>query len=77
MVAALLYYKKFVKSLTKKRFKLNPYNGCIANKTVNGKQITKSFSVLEMESFSVSEMESFGVLERIVLVSWKRNSVSV
>jgi hypothetical protein len=38
---------------------------------------TESFDVLETESFGVLEMESFGVLERIVLVSWKRNSVSV
>ena len=44
MVEALLYYKKFVKSLTKKGFKLNPYDGCIANNTVNGKQITILFS---------------------------------
>ncbi len=27
MVAALLYYKKFVKSLTKHEYKLNPYDG--------------------------------------------------
>ena len=40
MVAALLYYKQFVKSLTKKEFKLNPYNGCVANKVVDGKQLT-------------------------------------
>jgi len=38
VVAALLYYKKFVKSLTKQGFKLNPYDGCVANKIVNGKQ---------------------------------------
>jgi hypothetical protein len=37
----------------------------------------KSFGVLETESFGVSETESFGVLERIVLVSWKQNSVSL
>ncbi len=37
MVAALLYYKKFVKSLTKQGFKLNPYDGCVANKIVKGK----------------------------------------
>ncbi len=36
MVAALLYYKKFVKSLTKQGFKLNPYDGCVANKIVKG-----------------------------------------
>jgi hypothetical protein len=38
---------------------------------------TESFGVLETESFGVSETESFGVLERIVLVSWNWNSVSV
>ncbi len=36
-----------------------------------------SFGVSETEIFGVLEMESCGVLERIVLVSWKRNSVSV
>jgi hypothetical protein len=36
MVASLLYYKKFVKSLRSKRFKLNPYNPCVANKQVDG-----------------------------------------
>ncbi len=45
MVAALLYYKKFVKSLTKHGFKLNPYDGCVANKIVNGKQIRICFHV--------------------------------
>ncbi len=45
MVAALLYYKKFAKSLTKKGFKLNPYNKCVANKIVNGKQLTICFHV--------------------------------
>jgi len=45
MVAALLYYKKFVKSLTKQGFKLNPYDGYVANKIVNGKQITICFHV--------------------------------
>ena len=43
MVAALLYYKKFVKSLVKRGFNLNPYNGCVANKIVDGKQITICF----------------------------------
>jgi len=45
MIAALLYYKKFVKSLTKHGFKLNPYDGCVANKTVKGKQMTVCFHV--------------------------------
>jgi hypothetical protein len=45
MVAALLYYNKFVKSLTEQGFKLNTYDACVANKTVNSKQITICFHV--------------------------------
>ncbi len=45
MVAALLYYKKFVKSLVNQGFKHNPYDGCVANKIVKGKQITVCFHV--------------------------------
>jgi hypothetical protein len=40
MVASLLYYHKFTKSLMSVGFKINPYNPCIANKNVNGTQMT-------------------------------------
>ena len=36
LVASLLYYKKFVKSLSNIGFKLNPYNPCVAIKFING-----------------------------------------
>jgi hypothetical protein len=39
----LLYYKKFVKSLKSKGFKLNPYDPCMANKQVKGEQLTVCF----------------------------------
>jgi hypothetical protein len=45
MVALLLYYKKLVKSLKSKGFKLNPYDPCVANKQVNGVQLTVCFHV--------------------------------
>jgi hypothetical protein len=45
MVALLLYYKKFVKSLKSKGFKLNPYDPCAANKQVNGEHLTVCFHV--------------------------------
>jgi hypothetical protein len=54
MVAALLYYKKFVQSLTKKGLKLNPYDRCVANTTVNGKQITICFHVDDCKISHVS-----------------------
>ncbi len=45
MVAALLYYKMFVKSLTKQGYKINLYNGCMVNKVVKGKQVTICFHI--------------------------------
>ncbi len=45
MVAALLYYKKFVKSLTKQGYKINPYEGCLANKVIKGKQVMICFYI--------------------------------
>ena len=44
-MASLLYYKKFVKSLKSKGFKLNPYDPCVANKQVDGEQLTVCFHV--------------------------------
>ena len=41
-----MYYKKFMKSLTEQGYnKINPYDGCVANKVVKGKQITICFHV--------------------------------
>jgi hypothetical protein len=45
MVALLLYYKKFVKSLKSNGFKLNPYDHCVANKQVKGEQLIVCFHV--------------------------------
>ena len=43
MIASLLYYCKFTKSLVSVRFEINPYNPWVANKTVNGMQMTIFF----------------------------------
>ncbi len=45
MVALLLYYKKFVKSLKLNGFRLSPYDPCVANKQVKGEQLTVCFHV--------------------------------
>jgi hypothetical protein len=45
MVASLLYYHKFVKSLTDIGFIINPYDPCVANKIIEGKQMTICFHV--------------------------------
>jgi hypothetical protein len=43
MVASLLYYRKFFKSLTNVDFVINPYDPCVANKKIEGKQMTICF----------------------------------
>ena len=45
MVASLIYYKKFCKSLIVCGFKLNPYGPCVANRMVNEKQQTVCWHV--------------------------------
>ena len=45
MVASLLYYSKFTNSLTDVGFKINPYYPCIANKIIDGQQMTICYHV--------------------------------
>jgi hypothetical protein len=45
MVASLLYYRKFVKSLTDIDVVINPYDPCLANKMIEGNHITIFFHV--------------------------------
>jgi hypothetical protein len=45
MQASLLYYRKFTESLKSIGFELNPYDPCVANKTIDGKQMTICFHV--------------------------------
>jgi hypothetical protein len=45
MMASLLYYQKFSKSLRSVGFNFNPYDPCVANKQINGSQMTICFHV--------------------------------
>jgi hypothetical protein len=45
MVTSLLYYRKFVKSLTDIGFIINPYDPCVANNIIEGEQMTICFDV--------------------------------
>jgi hypothetical protein len=45
MVSSLLYYRNFVKSLTDINFVINPYDPCVANKMIEGDQMTICFHV--------------------------------
>ena len=47
MVASLIYYRKFIKSLTSIGFEINLYNPCVANKVIYSSQMTIFFHVDE------------------------------
>ena len=45
MVASLMYYCKFCKTLKLNKFNMNPYDPCVANQLVNGLQQSILFHV--------------------------------
>ena len=45
MVASLLYFCNTTKCLTEVLFKINPYNPCVANKMIDGQQMTIFYHV--------------------------------
>ncbi len=57
--SALLYYRKLVADLEGDEFKLNPYDPCIANKGINGKQMTVCWYV---DNLKVSHLHSNQVI---------------
>ena len=60
--SALLFYRKLVGELESAGFRLNPYDPCVANKTINGKQMTVCWHVddLNVSHVDPSEVTKFG-----------------
>ncbi len=54
MVVALLHYRKFAESLEMNEFIMNPYDPCVWNKIINGKQCTICFHVDDCKISHVS-----------------------
>ena len=54
LVSAMLFYGKLTKALLSYGFKLNPYDHCVANKMVNGKQLTICWHVDDLKSSHVN-----------------------
>ena len=48
--SALLFYQQFRKDLEEYGFIFNPYDPCVANKMVNGKQFTITFHVDDLKA---------------------------
>ena len=54
MVASLLYYEKFTKSLKTNGYEVNPYDACVWNKEIDGKQCTICFHVDDCKILHIS-----------------------
>jgi len=65
MVASLLYYRKFAKSLKNDGFTFNPYDPCVANKIVNGKQMTILFHVDDCKLSHVDSRQNDRMIETL------------
>ena len=50
MQSSLLFYKKLRSDLEKEGFVVNPYDPCVANKMVNGKQLTVTWHVDDLKA---------------------------
>ena len=66
MMASLLYYEKFTTRLDKAGFKMNPYDPCVWNQNIRGKQCEICFHV---DNCKISH-KSTKVLDRII--EWLR-----
>jgi hypothetical protein len=62
IVISLLYYRKFAKSLTDIQFIINPYDPCVANKIIRGKQMTICWHVDDLKASHVITK----VMDRII-----------
>ena len=70
--AALLFWKKLSESLKLRGFTINPYDWCIANKTINGKQCT---IVWHVDDLKVSHKQTSVVDEKISYLRTKYEKV--
>ena len=65
MVASLLYYEKFCKTLTRHGFKPNPYDPCVWNRMVENKQQTICFHVDDCKLSHVSSKVNDALIEEL------------
>ena len=63
--SAMLWYDLFVNTLEKMGFKINPYDTCVANKMVNGKQLTIVWYVDDLKDSHVEKQVVLNALKEI------------
>ena len=71
--AALLFYKKLRRELEAMGFVVNPYDPCVANRMVNGKQQTVTWHVDDLKISHEDKVENTILIHEISLVSMARS----
>ena len=75
--AALLSYKKLIGHLQDWGFEMNPYDHCVWNKDINGKQMTVAFHVDDMKISHVDPEEVNKVIEQLRGIYGKTDPMTV
>jgi hypothetical protein len=65
MKSALLFYRKLVAELRDVGFEINPYDPCVANKTVNGTQMTVRWNVDDLMISHASQDNIMAFMKKI------------
>jgi hypothetical protein len=65
MKSALLFYRKLIKELKEMGFEINPYDPCVANKVVNGTQMTVRWHVNDLMISHISQREILELVRHI------------
>jgi hypothetical protein len=65
MKSALLFYRKLVSELQEMRFKINPYDPCVANKMVNRTQMPIRWHVDDLMMSHLSQDEIMKIVQGI------------
>ncbi len=65
MKSALLFYRKLVVELKEMGFEINPYDPCVANKMVNGMQMTIRWHVDDLMMSHVSRDKIIKIVQEI------------
>lgn len=53
IILSVLFYKKFIKDIEPLGFEINPYDPCVANRIIRGKQHTIAWHVDDVKSSHV------------------------
>ena len=61
--SAILYYKKFWRHIEKQRYEVNPYDPCVANKMIDGKQHMVYWHVDDLKASHMHEKVNDDFLE--------------